>query len=102
MEFIFGNQKLLLMLYVMNVQAYHVPNHQHMLANLSSVPMINGSSQLEEKKRSTNKSDCHDIAEILLKVALNTINLNQFEISKRYYPLQLELEYMTCLSVGFM
>ena len=26
---------------------------------------------------STNKTDSHDIAEILLKVALNTINLNQ-------------------------
>jgi hypothetical protein len=26
---------------------------------------------------STNKSDHHDITEILLKVALNTINLNQ-------------------------
>ena len=26
---------------------------------------------------STNKTDCHDITEILLKVALNTINLNQ-------------------------
>jgi hypothetical protein len=26
---------------------------------------------------STNKNDCHDIAEILLKVALNTINPNQ-------------------------
>ena len=25
---------------------------------------------------STNKSDRHDIAEILLKVALNTVNLN--------------------------
>ena len=25
---------------------------------------------------STNKTDCHDITEILLKVALNTINLN--------------------------
>ena len=25
---------------------------------------------------STNKTDCHDIAEILLKVVLNTINLN--------------------------
>jgi len=25
---------------------------------------------------STNKADCHDIAEILLKVALNTITLN--------------------------
>jgi hypothetical protein len=25
---------------------------------------------------STNKADCHDITEILLKVALNTINLN--------------------------
>jgi hypothetical protein len=26
---------------------------------------------------STNKTDCHDITEILLKVALNTINPNQ-------------------------
>jgi hypothetical protein len=26
---------------------------------------------------STNKTDCHDITEILLKVALNTIKLNQ-------------------------
>jgi len=26
---------------------------------------------------SSNKTDCHDIGEILLKVALNTINLNQ-------------------------
>jgi hypothetical protein len=25
---------------------------------------------------STNKTNCHDITEILLKVALNTINLN--------------------------
>ena len=38
---------------------------------------------------STNKTDCHDITEILLKVALNAINLNQpyigykiFNISK--------------------
>jgi hypothetical protein len=26
---------------------------------------------------STNKSDCHDITELLLKVVLNTITLNQ-------------------------
>jgi len=26
---------------------------------------------------STNKTDCHNVTEILLKVALNTINLNQ-------------------------
>jgi hypothetical protein len=26
---------------------------------------------------STNKIDCHDITEILLKMALNSINLNQ-------------------------
>ena len=26
---------------------------------------------------STNKTDCHDITELLLKVALNTINQNQ-------------------------
>ena len=29
---------------------------------------------------STNKTDCHDITEILLKVALNTINLTRFEM----------------------
>jgi hypothetical protein len=28
-------------------------------------------------KKTTNKADCHDITEILLKVALNTINQNQ-------------------------
>ena len=29
---------------------------------------------------STNKTDCHDITEILLKVALNTINLNLYDV----------------------
>jgi hypothetical protein len=29
---------------------------------------------------STNKTDCHDITEILLKVALNTINLTLIHI----------------------
>jgi hypothetical protein len=29
---------------------------------------------------STNKTDCHDITEILLKVALNTINHEQYFI----------------------
>ena len=28
----------------------------------------------------TNKTDCHDITEILLKMGLNTINLNQTKI----------------------
>ena len=31
---------------------------------------------------STNKTDCHDIAEILLKVALNTITLTLLQYSK--------------------
>jgi hypothetical protein len=31
---------------------------------------------------SINKSDCHDIAEILLKVALNTINLPNVNIEQ--------------------
>jgi len=31
---------------------------------------------------STNKTDCHDITEILLKVALNTTNLNQINFQK--------------------
>jgi hypothetical protein len=35
---------------------------------------------------STNKTDRHDIAEILLKVALNTINLNQ-TITCSYYSI---------------
>ena len=30
---------------------------------------------------STNKTDCHDITEILLKVALNTINLTRFLVN---------------------
>jgi hypothetical protein len=34
---------------------------------------------------STNKTDLHDIAEILLKVALNTINLTLEVISKETY-----------------
>ena len=29
---------------------------------------------------STNKTDCHDIAEILLKVVLSTINHNHFDV----------------------
>jgi hypothetical protein len=32
----------------------------------------------------TNKTDSHDIAEILLKVALNTISLNQTKMQKMY------------------
>jgi hypothetical protein len=34
---------------------------------------------------STNKTDCHDIAEILLKVALNTINKPQSTINFLYF-----------------
>jgi cobalamin-dependent methionine synthase I len=29
---------------------------------------------------STNKTDCHDITEILLKVVLSTINHNHFDV----------------------
>ena len=34
---------------------------------------------------STNKTDCHDITEILLKVALNTINQTKPTISLNRY-----------------
>ena len=33
---------------------------------------------------STNKTDCHDITEILLKVALNTVSLNQTYNSSKF------------------
>jgi hypothetical protein len=38
---------------------------------------------LDPPVSSTNKTDCHDIAEILLKVALNTINQKTNKISRR-------------------
>jgi hypothetical protein len=34
---------------------------------------------------STNKTDCHDVTEILLKVALNTINLTPANINYRVF-----------------
>ena len=34
---------------------------------------------------STNKTDCYEITEILLKVALDTINLNLFLIIKQHF-----------------
>jgi hypothetical protein len=34
----------------------------------------------------TNKTDCHNIAEILLKVALNTIKPNQANLSDTIAP----------------
>ena len=53
---------------------------------------------------STNKNDCHDIAEILLKVALNTITLTltpiilwrKFSISN-IYVIALVQNYICCL-----
>jgi hypothetical protein len=33
---------------------------------------------------STNKTDCHDITELLLKVALNTINHLEFHFEPKY------------------
>jgi hypothetical protein len=44
---------------------------------------------------STNKTDCHDITEILLKMALNTINLNQ---TKRISFSKLYIMYSKSLS----
>ena len=54
---------------------------------------------------STNKTDCHDITEIVLRVALNTINLNLavrflgFEagggFSKFQFPLSINLTTIT-------
>jgi hypothetical protein len=35
---------------------------------------------------STNKTDCHDITEILLKVALNTITITPLTFSCKYNP----------------
>jgi len=35
---------------------------------------------------STNKTDCHDITEILLKVAFNTITLEIFKLSRINRP----------------
>ena len=45
---------------------------------------------------STNKTDCHDIAEILLKVTLNTIKPNQ-----KTKPLQF-VKINLCASYGFI
>jgi hypothetical protein len=39
---------------------------------------------------STNKTDCHDITEILLKVALNTINITTITTSDFVQALQIE------------
>ena len=33
----------------------------------------------------TNKTDSHDIAELLLKVALNTISTPFYSVSKKYF-----------------
>ena len=41
------------------------------------VKFVSGFLQVLQFNSSTNKTDCHDIAEILLKVVLNTISLNQ-------------------------
>jgi hypothetical protein len=44
---------------------------------------------------STNKTDCHDITELLLKVALSTINLLKFDMKKD------SVVYFICLSYHF-
>ena len=58
---------------------------------------------------STNKTDCHDIAEILLKVALNTIILTQLShqclpfcvsYEDRYIE-RIKLAYINCFSISY-
>ena len=48
---------------------------------------------------STNKTDCHDIDEILLKVALNTINKAKPQLHVSYYWALITLlwQFLTCL-----
>ena len=43
-------------------------------------------SRLFSPVSSTNKTDCHDVAEILLQVTLNTTNINQAPYSQGLYP----------------
>ena len=40
----------------------------------------------------TNNTDDHDITEILLKVALNTINLNQTKPRTKWMKLQVDMK----------
>jgi hypothetical protein len=59
-------------------QKYEVPNtlppmHIPMLQYQKDVPLCLHVQPFAKKKNSTNKTDHHDITEILLKVALNTI-----------------------------
>ena len=51
---------------------------------------------------STNKTDSHDITEILLKVALNTIILTHiWQHTKKYYPIWMVLH--SCIkSLGYL
>ena len=49
---------------------------------------------------STNKTDCHDITEILLKVALNTINLNPPSLIL-WYKIQFGFHMTWCLSLKY-
>ena len=51
---------------------------------------------------STNKSDCHDITEILLKVALNTITLTLILMRQGYLtPSNSNVFIFQCLQVSY-
>jgi hypothetical protein len=47
---------------------------------------------------STNKTDCHDITEILLKVALHTINHNHKLLNQAAKVIQTDLCCSSCIS----
>ena len=52
---------------------------------VSDLLQVFGFLQTGTPVSSTNKTDCHNITEILLKVVLNTINLTKGETIHRMY-----------------
>jgi len=48
---------------------------------------------------STNKTSCHDITEILMKVVLNTITLTLFIIYTSNYIYFLEWSFLDCIRI---
>jgi hypothetical protein len=51
---------------------------------------------------STNKTDCHDITEILLKVALNTINQTNQLLCKMFKTFKKKGEQQTFCAIFFL